>query len=593
MRNGLVRLARLSKMLGLALVLVASPALANPELVVDVDSGQVLLGRESTAKWYPAALTTLMTVYVALNAVRDGRVSMDTPFVVSNRAANMPPSRMGFQPGVQVTLDNALKLLVVKSPNDVAVTVAEGISGSVEAFVDDMNAAGAKLGLKESHFVNPTGLPDSRQVTSARDMAMIGRALLKEFPEHNDLFGIGALQLGDRIIPTRNSLIGRYAGADGMRTGFTCAAGLNVVASATRRGRRLIVVVLGASTATERLARAAALLDLGFAKKGGAIGTLEDLPSLGVKDPPNMRAEACLGKDDKAETAEADETKEWTTTAAIATGGRGRARDMSISAQPPRPRAPHPRVLAAMLPVHLEPLPVFIGPKPGWTGPVAGSRTPDVAIQQSASPVATPLEAGKNAPQRDTQVAAEDQVTPKDQVAPEDQAPPFTSAALQGVVDRPSGSTIVARSPATNVVTRDGPFTPSQETQTNARVPLEELGGIFTIPVLVNSTIRLNFIIDSGSADVSIPADVVLTLMRTGTLRDTDFIGKQSYKLADGSTVPSVTFRIRSLKVGDREIQDVTASVTAVEGSLLLGQTFLSRFKSWSIDNQREVLLLN
>ena len=126
--------------------------------------------------------------------------------------------------------------------------------------------------------------------------------------------------------------------------------------------------------------------------------------------------------------------------------------------------------------------------------------------------------------------------------------------ALQGIVDRPMGSTIVARSPPTDVEARDGPFTPSQETQTNARVPLEELGGIFTVPVLVNSTIRLNFIIDSGSADVSIPSDVVLTLMRTGTLKDTDFIGRQSYKLADGSTVPSVTFRVRSLKVGGREI---------------------------------------
>ena len=116
---------------------------------------------------------------------------------------------------------------------------------------------------------------------------------------------------------------------------------------------------------------------------------------------------------------------------------------------------------------------------------------------------------------------------------------------------------------------------------------------MFTIPVVVNSAIRLNFILDSGSADVSIPADVVLTLMRAGTVSAADFIGEQTYKLADGSTVPSVTFLIRSLKVGNREIQNVTASVTAVEGSLLLGQTFLSRFKSWSIDNQREMLVLN
>ena len=140
-------------------------------------------------------------------------------------------------------------MLMVKSPNDVAVTVAEGVSGSVEAFADEMNAAAAHLGLKELHFVNPNGLPDTRQVSSARDMAMIARALLKEFPEENDIFGIGALQLGDQIIRTHNGLIGHYPGADGMKTGFTCAAGFNVVASATHGGRRLIAVVLGSPSA--------------------------------------------------------------------------------------------------------------------------------------------------------------------------------------------------------------------------------------------------------------------------------------------------------------------------------------------------------
>jgi D-alanyl-D-alanine carboxypeptidase len=179
--------------LALVLAIAASPALANPSLVIDVDSGQVLSESQATANWYPASLTKLMTVYVALHAVQGGRVTMDTPFVVSIRAARMPASKMGFRPGVEVTLDNALKMLMVKSPNDVAVTVAEGVSGSVEAFADEMNAAAASLGLRESHFVNPNGLPDTRQVSSARDMAILGRALLKEFPEHSDIFGIGAL----------------------------------------------------------------------------------------------------------------------------------------------------------------------------------------------------------------------------------------------------------------------------------------------------------------------------------------------------------------------------------------------------------------
>lgn len=123
-------------------------------------------------------------------------------------------------------------------------------------------------------------------------------------------------------------------------------------------------------------------------------------------------------------------------------------------------------------------------------------------------------------------------------------------------------------------------------------IPLQNLNGVFVIPVSINGILTLNFTIDSGAADVSIPADVVLTLMRTGTLQVTDFLAQKIYRLADGSTVPSQTFRIRALKIGDREIHNVTGSVAGVKGSLLLGQSFLSRFKSWSINNQRHVLML-
>ena len=143
-------------------------------------------------------------------------------------------------------------MLLVKSPNDIAVTIAEGIDGSVESFADEMNATAAKLGLQESHFVNPNGLHDPTHYSSARDMAMVARALLRDFPEHADLFDIGAIRLGDQIINNHNGLLGHYPGADGMKTGFTCAAGFNVVASATRNGRKLIVVVFGSPSARER-----------------------------------------------------------------------------------------------------------------------------------------------------------------------------------------------------------------------------------------------------------------------------------------------------------------------------------------------------
>jgi clan AA aspartic protease (TIGR02281 family) len=123
-------------------------------------------------------------------------------------------------------------------------------------------------------------------------------------------------------------------------------------------------------------------------------------------------------------------------------------------------------------------------------------------------------------------------------------------------------------------------------------VPLQKSGGTFVIPVSINGALTLNFVVDSGAADVSIPADVVLTLMRTGTLHGEDFLGSKTYQLADGSTVPSETFRIRTLRVGNREVEDVTGSVAKIEGSLLLGQSFLARFRSWSIDNERGMLLL-
>ncbi len=357
-------------MLGVAaLMLGGASAHATPFLVVDVDSDQVLMQNEATAPWYPASLTKLMTVYVALDAVRAGKLTLDTPLVMSVRAARMPPSKMGFRPGTEVTLDNALKMLMVKSPNDVAVMVAEGVSGSVEAFANDMNADAQRLGLHELHFVNPNGLHNPDHVSSARDMAMVARALLREFPNQADLFDIGAIQLGRQYIPNHNGLLGRYPGADGMKTGFTCPAGFNVVASANHSGRRLIVVVLGAPSARSRNQEAADLFDRGFAM-GAAGGSLESLPT-GSGPAPNMRADVCLHRRAAIAAGAEDEGL-----AEQAQGGAGVA------------GGPLPAPLAAFfasatqaqhteLPfgrIHFDPVPVFIGPIQGWKGPVLGAR---------------------------------------------------------------------------------------------------------------------------------------------------------------------------------------------------------------------------
>jgi D-alanyl-D-alanine carboxypeptidase len=354
--------------LAAALAFGAASVQATPYLVVDADSDQVLMEKEATAPWYPASLTKLMTVYVALDAVRNGKLTLDTPLVMSARAARMPPSKMGFRPGTEVTLDNALKMLMVKSPNDVAVMVAEGVSGSIEAFAGDMNADAQRLGLHESHFVNPNGLHNPAHVSSARDMAIIARALLREFPEHADLFSIGALQLGRQYIPNHNGLLGRYPGADGMKTGFTCPAGFNVVASANHSGHRLIVVVLGAPSARSRNQEAADLFDRGFAGGGGA-GSLESLPpGSGAPDP---RANVCLHRNAAALAAAEDDSIAQQAEAAAGSAARAGMLPTPLAALF-APVAAHTELTYER--IRFDPVPVYIGLAPGWKGPALGAR---------------------------------------------------------------------------------------------------------------------------------------------------------------------------------------------------------------------------
>ena len=345
----------------------AASATETPYLVADVDSGQVLFEKAATQPWYPASLTKLMTVYVALDAVRAGRLTMDTPFVVSPHAAAMPPTKMGFRPGTEVTLDNALKMLMVQSPNDLAVTIAEDISGSVDDFAAEMNAAAQRLGLHESHFVNPNGLHDPDHVSSARDMAMIARALLTEFPDHTDIYGIGELKLGNRLMRNHNGLIDRYPGADGMKTGFTCPAGWNVVATASHNGRRLVVVVLGAPSAKLRTQEAADLFDRGFAASGSGVA-LADLPPSASNVPPNMRAEVCLRRPPAA-IASAEEESVAEPAGASSTG----ARSGNIVAALLASGQPAHTVISDAMP-KFDPVPVFVGPVAGWNGPVLAAR---------------------------------------------------------------------------------------------------------------------------------------------------------------------------------------------------------------------------
>jgi D-alanyl-D-alanine carboxypeptidase len=304
---------------------VATRAQAEAQLLIEASTGKVLHAENATYPWYPASVTKLMTAYTTLRAIKEGRVAFDTLLTVSRNAAAQQPTKMGFKVGTGVTLDNALKMLMVKSANDMAVTIAEGVGGSIEGFADMMNANARRLGMSQSNFVNPNGLPAENHVTSARDLGILARALIREFPEYDSYWHIPAIRYGNRVMRNYNSLIDRYPGADGMKTGFICASGYNVVASATRNGRRLIAIVLGAYSGAVRAQKAAQLLERGF-NSGGlswltpSLGTVDALAPIDAQ-PPNLRDEMCGGHRRKPAAEDNEEEEPSADAGASATGG--------------------------------------------------------------------------------------------------------------------------------------------------------------------------------------------------------------------------------------------------------------------------------
>ncbi len=267
-------------------------------IVVDVKSGQVLSHDNAFQRWYPASLTKIMTAYVAFRAVKAGQLTLKSPIRMSRHAAKEPPSKMGYKPGSQMTLDNALKMLIVKSANDVAMAIAESVAGSESAFARRMNAEAKRLGMAGTNFVNPNGLHNPRQHSTARDLAILSAAVRREFPEYDHYFGLEGITAGKKTLRSHNVLLGRYGGADGMKTGFICASGFNLVGSATRNGRTLVSVVLGAKSQEERAEAAAKLLSEGFKKRGSALPKISAMTAYGSSrnKAPNMRPVICTKK---------------------------------------------------------------------------------------------------------------------------------------------------------------------------------------------------------------------------------------------------------------------------------------------------------
>jgi D-alanyl-D-alanine carboxypeptidase len=282
---------------GSTLALVG-PAAANPSILFDLGTGRVIESEDALHRWYPASLTKLMTAYVAFRAVQAGEVSFSSPVLISKLAAKLPPSKMGYPVGSELTLDNALKIIMVKSANDVAHSIGESIAGSQAAFAQRMNAEARRLGMTDSHWVNPHGLHDEGQYTSARDIAILAAALRREFPQHSKYFSLEGLLAAGKQMPNHNNLIGRFEGADGMKTGYICPSGFNVVASATRKGRTLVAVVLGGESVDDRDEKAAHLLTQGFGSAPNSGPLLQELKTSAAQPiaPSDMTNQLCTKK---------------------------------------------------------------------------------------------------------------------------------------------------------------------------------------------------------------------------------------------------------------------------------------------------------
>lgn len=268
-----------------------SPVNAGPALLLDAADARVIYAEDQDDHWHPASLTKIMTAYLTFEALKAGKIALDTKITCSEVANSQPASKVGLPVGAEMTVDLALKALIVKSANDVAVMLAEAIGSraetadgltSEEAFVQQMNATAQRLGMTRTRFVNANGLPAAEQVTTARDLAKLARAVIRDYPEYQHLWALGDMQIGKRRLGTHNSLLKTYDGADGLKTGFICDSGYNVVASATRDGRRLIAVVLGETSGRDRALRAAGLLEHGFQMHGWKVAlnaaSLDTLP---------------------------------------------------------------------------------------------------------------------------------------------------------------------------------------------------------------------------------------------------------------------------------------------------------------------------
>lgn len=256
---------------------VLTPALGTPppvaqssdnsryaSIVVDAASGEVLFSRFADARRYPASITKVMTLYLTFEALESGKVKLTDNLTVSPRAASQPPSKLGLAAGQSISLDDAMRATAVRSANDMAVVLAEHIGGSEARFTARMTAKAKELGMDDTRFTTANGLPDTRQATTARDLSILSRAVMRDFPQYYRYLGLHDWHYNGRDYRNTNGLLATNRGYDGIKTGFTNASGYNLAASSVRDGKRIITIVMGGRSTASRNAHVAELMDTGF-----------------------------------------------------------------------------------------------------------------------------------------------------------------------------------------------------------------------------------------------------------------------------------------------------------------------------------------
>ncbi|MCG7520047.1 D-alanyl-D-alanine carboxypeptidase family protein [Ruegeria sp. Ofav3-42] len=234
-------------------------------MVIDARTGEVLHSRNADTRLHPASLTKMMTLYIAFEAVRNGEITLDTPVRITKKASSEPPSKLGLRTGQTIAFRYLIRAAAVKSANDAATAIGIALSGSEAAFARRMTRTAKSMGMSRTTFKNAHGLTESGHLSTARDMTTLGRHLLYDYPQYYNLFSRQSTHAGIKTVPNTNRrLLAAYKGADGIKTGYTRAAGFNLVASAKRKDERIIATVFGGKSGASRNAKVAELLDMGF-----------------------------------------------------------------------------------------------------------------------------------------------------------------------------------------------------------------------------------------------------------------------------------------------------------------------------------------